>query len=521
MVYGSPFYTLKGVVASEHPLASVVGAQVLRRGGNAVDAAVATSLALTVVLPHLGGIGGDFFALIRDPDGHVRFVNGSGPAPRRLNRALVLRQGHDRMPAHGPLSISVPGLVDGLHLLWKRFGSVEWSELVGPAAVLAREGFPVSRSFSGTLSTLRDELVRDYGSRMTYYPRGITPKVGDVISFKGLARALECVSEDPRCFYEGDVAEKLVTYVKSLGGVLELSDLRSYRAEEGDPIRIEYRGRLVYEMPPNTQGITTLHMLKLLEDLDLKTVGPLSPRRLWLFLRAAKVAYRVRDQYVTDPRYMRVSASELLSRNFIEGLREEFKKVLEEGGVEEGGQVGGGDTTFFAVADSSGWIVAGIQSLFYPFGSYVTEPTYGITLNSRASSFSLTLNHINCLEPGKKTMHTLSAMIVVGDGDEDLLALGLSGGHFRPLLHAELLTNIIDYGMEPQEAIEHPRFIWHLWTKNVDYEEGYMTDGLRGYDLRKVTYPSRLGVAAAVRLKGKVIAGYTDIRGDGMPVGLE
>ncbi len=520
MTYGSPFYSLRGVVASEHPLASVIGTEVLRKGGNAVDAAIATSFALTVVLPHLGGIGGDFFALVRDPNGRIHFINGSGPAPRRLNRALILRQGYESMPTHGPFSISVPGLVDGLHLLWKKFGSIEWRDLIIPAAKLARDGFPVSRSLSGALTTLREELVRDYGSRMTYYPRGFTPRVGEVISFEGLARALECVSEDPRCFYESDVAEKLVSYVKSLGGVLELTDLKNYRAEVGDPIRTEFRGKLVYEMPPNTQGITTLHLLRLLEDADLSRVKPLSPQRLWLYLSAARVAYRIRDQYITDPRYMRVSISELLSHKFIDGLKEELRKVLEEE-IEEGeSSVSGGDTTFFAVADSEGWIVAGIQSLFYPFGSYVTEPTYGVTLNSRASSFSLTLDHVNCLEPGKKTMHTLSAMIVVG-GDEDVLALGLSGGHFRPLLHAELLTNIIDYGMDPQEAIEHPRFIWHLWTRKVDYEEGYSTEGLRNYELRKLAYPSRLGVAAAVELKGKVIAGYTDIRGDGIPVGLE
>ncbi|RLE63618.1 MAG: gamma-glutamyltransferase family protein [Thermoprotei archaeon] len=516
MVFKSPFYSLRGVVASEHFLASAVGAEVLKRGGNAIDATVAVSFALTVVLPHLGGIGGDFFALARSPEGCIYFVNGSGPAPSRLTRDLVIEQGYRSMPAHGPLSISVPGLVEGVHLLWKKLGTVEWRELVKPAIKLARNGFPASRSLSRALTLLHEELVKDYGSKVIYYSKGKAPQIGDVISFKGLARILEYISEDPRFFYEGDAAGKIIEYVNSLGGVLEFSDFKNYRAEIGDPISIEYRARRVYEMPPNTQGVTTLHMLKLLEEEDLCRIAPLSSDRLKLFLAAARVAYRARDEYITDPRYMKIGVGELLSPEFIGKLREKFEGILEANNTFKGD----GDTTFFAVADKDGWIVAGIQSLFHGFGSYITEPTYGITLNSRASSFSLDSSHVNCLEPGKKTMHTLSAIISVDENDE-VLALGLSGGHFRPLLHAQLFTNIFDYGMDPQEAIEHPRFIWHLWTRKVEYEEGYSLEGLKDYEFEKVVYPSRLGVAAAVRRKGKVLAGYTDIRGDGLPIGLE
>ena len=513
-MFKHPFYSMSGVVASEHPLASLIGSKVLEKG-NSVDAAIATSLVLAVTLPHLGGIGGDFFALVRDPNGKVYFVDGSGYAPSKLTRKLLLSLGYKSMPVHGPLSINVPGMIDGLRIMWENWGTIEWRELVDYASRIAGKGFIVTRSLALSLRNLYDDLSADPGSRETYYRNGI-PREGEAISFKGLAQALKLIGDDPRNFYEGEIAERIVDYVKSRGGVLELSDLKRYRASLGEPINIEYKGRLVYEMPPSTQGITSLHLLKLLEEYDLKSMGLNSSERVKLFLKAAQIAYRVRDSYITDPRYMKLSVEYLLSNKFIEMLRDEMRRnTRKNNGIIRKLD---GDTTFFAIADKDGWIVAGIQSLFYPFGSYITEPEFNITLNSRASSFSLSEDHVNRLEPLKKTMHTLSAIMVEDNGR--VLAIGLSGGHFRPLLHAQILTNIIDYGLGIQEAIEYPRFIWYLWTNNVDYEEGLDVSGLEGYVLKKKAYPSRLGVASIVEVREGVRAGYTDIRGDGIPIGL-
>jgi len=513
MVFKHPFYSLSGVVSSEHYLASLIGSRVLVRGGNGVDAAVATSLVLTVTLPHLGGIGGDFFALVRDPNGKVFFVDGSGYAPYRLTRELVVKKGYSSMPVNGPLSINVPGLVDGLRVMWEKWGSTEWRKLVEYARSIADKGFGVSHSFSYALKNLYEELVQDPGSKETYYYKGI-PKPGEVFKYKGLATALEHIADDPRSFYEGIIAEKIAEYVQNRGGVLEYDDLKEYRAKLGEPIRTTYRGRTIYEMPPSTQGITTLHLLKLLEDYDLRSIEPNSIERVKLFLKAAKIAYAARDKYVTDPRYMSVSIDYLLSQEFIESLKEQMQK---DNPLEKVNSVKDGDTTFFAVADKEGWLIAGIQSLFYPFGSHLTEPTFNITLNCRASSFSLDENHVNRLEPRKKTLHTLSAIIL--EDNDRTLAIGLSGGHFRPLLHAEIFTNVIDYGMDPQEALEYPRFIWHLWTNKVDYEEGYNIRNNGEYKFNRKPYPSRLGVAAIVELKDTIRAGYSDIRGDGMPIG--
>jgi len=509
MYFKSPFYSLHGVVASEHPLASMIGASVLRDGGNAVDATVATSFSLSVVLPHLSGLGGDFFALLMDPDGHAYFLNGSGYAPKRLTLDFMLSLGLSLMPTHGVHSISIPGMVDGLYNLWRRFGRLEWSRLVLPSVKLAH-GFPATRSLCNAISRFKDELMKDKGSSETYLTGYKVPCEGDVLSFKGLAKALELISSNPRCFYEGEIAESIVEYVNSLGGVLELEDFKDYRSEFDNPISIEYRSSRVYEMPPNTQGITTLHILKLLEDFNLKMFNSKSMDRVKVTVDAARVAYNIRDRYVTDIKFMDLTVGELLSDKFIKTMKTTLNTTVE--GFDNC------DTTFFAVADNDGWIIAAIQSIFHNFGSYITEPNFNITLNSRASSFSLDKDHINRLEPHKKPLHTLSAVLM--DCGESRMAIGISGGHYRPLFHSQILTNIADYGLHPQEAIEHPRFQWDVNTNIVECEEGYSGDSITGYKLKKLSYPTKMGVAAIVEVKGRLKAGYTDIRGDGSPIGL-
>lgn len=509
MYFKSPFYSLYGVVASEHPLASMVGVNVLKEGGNAVDATVAVGFSLSVVLPHLSGLGGDFFALLSDPDGHVYFLNGGGYAPRRLTLDSMLSLGFSSMPAHGIYSISIPGMVDGLYNLWRKFGRLEWSKLILPSVKIA-QGFPATRSLCRAISVLKDELIKDRGSRETYLVCDGTPREGNVVSFKGLAKALELISLNPRYFYEGEIAESIIDYVNSLGGFLELEDFKDYRSEFDNPVSIEYRGRRVYEMPPNTQGITTLHILKLLEDFNLKAFQSKSMDRVKITVDAAKIAYSIRDQHVTDARFMGLTVHELLSDGFIETMKTMLNTTAKE--------LGDGDTTFFAIADGDGWVVSAIQSIFHNFGSYITEPNFNITLNSRASSFSLDANKINRLEPRKKPLHTLSAVLM--DNGENHTAIGISGGHYRPLFHSQVITNIVDYGLHSQEAIEHPRFQWNPDTTLIECEEGYIGNSITGYKLKKLGYPAGMGVAAIVEVKGELKAGYTDIRGDGLPIGV-
>ncbi|BEP16770.1 gamma-glutamyltransferase [Pyrofollis japonicus] len=485
-------------------MAALAGVRVLEEGGNAADAAVAVGFVLSVALPHLGGLGGDFFALIRLGSGETLFIDGSGPAPRGLSRDLLASRGYDSMPLRGPLAVNVPGMVDGLRLLWERLGSLEWSRLIEPAARIAENGFGAPPSLGRSLEALCSE-AEDPGLRETFCKqyRGW----GSWLRFPGLARALKEVARDPRSFYEGDIAEKISNYIEERGGVLSPEDLASYRAEEGRPLETSYRGARLYEMPPPTQGITTLHIMKLLEAIELSRVDPLGPERIRAHLEAYVPAYWARDTYVTDPRYMRIPVEELLSSKFIEDLRRRRGLSVEEP------RKPSGDTTFYVVADSEGNIVAGIQSLFHPFGSLVVEPTYQIPLNNRASSFSLDPSHANTLEPGKKTMHTLSALII--DRGEETYALGLSGGHPRPQLHSLLATNLLDYEMNPQQALDAPRFAWPPGTKKLRVEKGYRTTTLSGYTVEETPYPSRLGVASILLEKNGKHAACSDARGDG------
>lgn len=487
-------YSRTAAVATEEPIASTIGSRIIERGGNAVDATVATSLALAVTIPHLGGIGGDFFALVKDPDDRVYFINGSGysPAGLEVGKGRLLR---------GPVAITVPGMVAGLHRLWKLLGSLDWADLVRPAVRLARDGFPVSRTLAEGIRAAESRLAADPGSRKTYLMAEVVE--GSIIRFPGLAKALELIAEDPRNFYEGEIAEAIVEYASSRGSPLGLDDLRFYDAEEGQPLRTTYRDWVIYEMPPNTQGATALHILKLLEDLK-PPKNPFGEERVRALLEAARPAYAWRDLNLGDPRYMRVPVIELLSDRVIEEIRR-LSDVSRIGGA--------GDTTYFAIATADGYLVSAIQSLYHPFGSGVTEPKYQITLNDRGSCFDPRPGLPNSAGPRKKPLHTLSA-IIMSDGTH-WHALGASGGHLRPQQHAVFVTNIVDYGMRFDEAINSPRFAWNPETGELLVEEGIEPTSLPWVSgVRRVR---RIGVANAAAQLGSVVGASTDRRGAGVP----
>ncbi len=495
-----------GGIASEEPIASSVGATILAKEGNAVDAAVAVSLSLAVVIPHLGGIGGDFFAFIHTPNGNVDFVNGSGPAPGRLSRDLFTAKGLRNIPGRGPLSITVPGYFAGLYEVWRRYGQMEWRELVEPAAKLARDGFPVPQSLARAVKALKDELSSDPGWRRTY---SNIEEPGTIARFPGLARLLEGVSEDPSFFYMGEPSKAIEEYVSERGGVLTARDLASFKPLTGEPVSSGYGDWTLYEMPPNTQGLTTLHIMKILEQWNLPKQAE---RRFYYILAASWPAYEARDRELGDPRYMSMSVKELLSDDYIGMLRAVARKGPRSCLEVNYRELRGKDTTFFAVADKEGIMVAGIQSLFYPFGSGLVEPRFQIPLNGRAAGFTLQSGRPNILEPGKLPLHTLSAVIGVSEGK--VLALGASGGHFRPQQHALMLTSIIDNGYSPGEAISAPRLLWAPWTCKVVADTISETAVVSsGYEV----ITGRTGVANAIMKYGRTLTVATDPRGDGYP----
>ncbi|MEL9998404.1 MAG: gamma-glutamyltransferase, partial [Sulfolobales archaeon] len=317
-------------------------------------------------------------------------------------------------------------------------------------------------------------------------------------------------------FYEGDIAESIVNYLRSKGGFIELDDFRDYRSFWGEPLRTDYRGYQVFETPPNTQGVTTLHILKLLSTTDLSNVKLLSSDEVKLFLKCFKAAYKVRDKYVCDPRYV---SKDLLGPEVINELLTEFEGTSANVGRRLNTSLG--DTTYYVVIDREGNVVSGIQSIFYAFGSGITEPKYGITLNCRGSSFTLIHGDVNELAPRKYPLHTLSTTIIFDSRGSLKWVLGTSGGHYRPQIHVELITSLVDYGLDVQKAVELPRFLWDLSTDELIVEEGVDTVGVGGVKVRRVNYPSRLGVAAVVEFLGSIKVGASDIRGDGLALSIE
>jgi gamma-glutamyltranspeptidase/glutathione hydrolase len=514
-MFKTPFISSTGLVVSEHPLASVVGAKVLSSGGNAVDAAVATSFALSVLQPQLSGLGGDYFALIYiASEGKVYFINGSGYSPRSLNPDYLRMLGLKEIPPHTPYSVTIPGMVDALHNIWGKFGSIEWGELVSPSIRLAEDGFPQYPSLVKAVKENYELLARDEGSKNTYLTYDVG--IGKWVKYPNLGKALRLVAEDYRNFYEGDIAESIVNYLRGKGGFIELDDFRDYRSFWGEPLRTDYRGYQVFETPPNTQGVTTLHILKLLSTTDLSNVKLLSSDEVKLFLKCFKAAYKVRDKYVCDPRYV---SKDLLGPEVINELLTEFEGTSANVGRKLNTSLG--DTTYYVVIDREGNVVSGIQSIFYAFGSGITEPKYGITLNCRGSSFTLIRGDVNELAPRKYPLHTLSTTIIFDSRGSLKWVLGTSGGHYRPQIHVELITGLVDYGLDVQKAVELPRFLWDLSTDELIVEEGVDTVGVGGVKVRRVNYPSRLGVAAVVEFLGSIKVGASDIRGDGLALSIE
>ncbi|MCE4615027.1 MAG: gamma-glutamyltransferase [Desulfurococcales archaeon] len=489
--------TKSGGAASESPLASRIGADILGKGGNAVDAAVAVSYAITVALPHLGGIGGDFYAMIAEPNGSIRVVNGSGPSPAGLKRNLVIGNGYSKMPDTGGLSITIPGLVDSTWLMSRELGTLEWKELIDPSIIMASGGFPAPKTLVDSVNNLASTLGKYKGTWKVY--SYITER-GMTVKFKGLAKLLSMIAEDHRVFYEGEPADKLVEAVNSNEGVFDPEDLASYRAYITEPIAIEYEDWTVWEMPPNTQGITTLHILKLLEDAPTEIESSTINR----LLQAYRIAYYIRDNYIGDPDYMQYKPVELLKDPFLNRVEQEASNYALDRS---------GDTTFLITVDREGRIVLGIQSLFHHFGSLVTEPHYQIPLNSRAACFTLKPGVPNTVGPRKLPLHTLSTVLM--EGKDRIIGFGLSAGHYRPQFHAQIAKRIMDGGEDAVDALQAPRLAWAPWTNKiiVDMELASKLQGLQGYEVTT----GRTGVGSIVEVYNGDIRLATDRRGEGVP----
>ena len=489
-------------VASEQPLASLAGYDVLRQGGNAFDAAVATSFALAVTFHPAGGLGGDFFGMFYEAKtGKVRCLNASGWSPSGLTPELVKSKAGGKIPSYGPLACVIPGIVAGVWEMHRKLGSSEFKGLLQASVELATKGFPAGDEFCKAVAGAYQQLSKE--SRKIFAPGGKPTALGEWIRQQALGRVISEVAEaGPEAFYSSWPAESIASTLDKLGVPCRVRDFSDYKPEWVSPLALDYRGTTVYEVPPNSMGATSLLILKLLSEGNLSDAGPLSKERIERTMDAVLPAYARRDEMLGDPRFIHIDMESFLSVRRRTSLPR--------------GRVKSGDTTAFSVADAEGNMVAGIQSLFQHFGSGVFVPECGIALNSRASSFST--SGPNKVEPRKRPLHTLSSMILARSG-RPYIAIGSSGGDYRPLQHALFVTNSVDYSMPAEENVAHPRFLWG-GGRTLLVEHGYElpTDGR--YEIQSLPMPGNTGVCQAVEVADNYRKGVCDYRGEGLPAGF-
>lgn len=465
----SPVLARNGMAATSHPLASAIAVDILRQGGSAIDAAIAANAMLALVEPHACGIGGDLFAIVWDPQtGKLHGYNGSGRTPRGLSYDdLRIELGErNALPLFGALSVSVPGAVDGWFALHQRFGNLPMQTLLQPAIDYARDGVAITEVDAAlwqdaldefAQSDLSDELLASL--RRTYAPEGRAPRQGEIFANPDLAASYEQIARGGRdAFYAGEMTERMVAAVQSGGGHLQASDFAAHRGEWVTPVSVNYRGYDVYELPPNGQGIAALQMLNILEGYPLASLGRDDPAFWHLMVEAKKLAYEDRAKFYADPEFTSIPLEGLLSKEYAAERRALIDPDEPMQQVGAGSPPPHGDTTYLAVADKNGMMVSFIQSTYWEFGSGLVPDGLGFALQNRGSSFSLEAGHANVYAPGKRPFHTIIPGMLM-KGGKPLMAFGVMGGFLQPQGHVQILVNMLDLGMNVQEAGDAARFV--------------------------------------------------------------
>ena len=450
-----------GMVATSQPLAAQVGIDVLKRGGSAVDAAIAVNAALGLMEPTGAGIGGDLFALVWDNGARRLYgLNASGPAPGALTLKHFQDQGITRMPAYGPLPWTVPGCVDGWFALHGKFGRLPMRDVLQPAIGYAEEGFPLSELIAYYWGRgVRAFKDRDNFQKL-FAPGGQAPQKGDIFRNPELARTYRLLAEKGRdAYYRGEVADRIVAYSGQVGGFFSKADFENYHSEWVEPISVDYRGYQVWELPPNGQGLAVLQMLRLLERVDLKAMGHNSADYLHTQIEVKKIVYEDRADLYADPRFAEVPVARLLSDDYVAERMKLFNPLAASRKIAPRADAAlrHGDTVFLTVVDKDLNAVALIQSNYMGFGSGMVPDGLGFCLHDRGALFSLEPGHPNVIAPGKRPFHTIIPGFVTRD-NEPVFSFGVMGGDMQPQGHVQVLCNLIDFGMNVQEAGDAPRW---------------------------------------------------------------
>jgi gamma-glutamyltranspeptidase/glutathione hydrolase len=518
------------MVTTPHYLASMVGAKILNQGGNAFDAAVAVSAALGVVYPHMTGVGGDaFFMLYKAGTKQIIGYNGTGRAGARADISFYQSKGLSSIPLRGPLSaVTVPGMVDAWWEVWSGNGRLSWEQVLEPAYQYADKGFPVSPDLHRWIC--RDEQwIRSCPSmEKVFLPGGVIPLPGDKLIQQDLAHTLRLLQKGGRdAFYQGELTGRIIEDIERNGGVLGKGDFASHSGQWVEPISTDYRDYRIYQMPPNSQGFTALMMMNMLERYDLKGIDRHSADYYHLMVEVIKKAFHDRDLHLTDPEFADIPLERLLSKAYAEQLAGRISLESMDAHLSP---AMGQDTAYAAVVDDEGNGVSFIQSLYFDFGScYMPEGT-GVIMQNRGSFFSLDSAHVNSLQPGKRTFHTLMPAMVTKDGLPYML-YGTQGGEGQPQTQLSILTSVLDYGCTIQEAIANPRWVYgRTWGQESD---GLKVEGRiaapdvellrgKGHSVEVVgDWDGIMGQAQGIiidREKG-CLSGAADPRGDGIAIG--
>ena len=527
-----PVMGLNGMVASGHPLASQAGLRVLLAGGNAVDAAVGVAAALGVVEPESSGIGGDGFLMIYDANRReIRCVNATGPAPGKARRELFRKKG---IPMKGIFSVSVPGLVDGWFLAHGKYGRLKLDQVFEPAYDLCENGFPVGYKLTHCIC---DEMPT-FGdtSRKIFTLDGRPLRPGEILIQRDLGRTYRSIAAGGSDeFYRGEIAKSIVKFSEGMGGLLTEEDLSGFRARWDDPITTSYRGYQVFEFPPNSSGHVLLQELNVIEQFDIVRMGCNSPDSIHVMVEAKRMAFADRERYLADPDHVDIPLQGLLSKAYgkSQARRIDTDRALAD--VPSGGPEAYEDTTCFCVLDLWGNAVCQLQSIQSAMGSGLIEDRTGILLNNRMTYWHLDPDHVDCLMPGKRVRHTMNPVMVF-KGDEPFLICGTPGADTQVQTNMQIISHVIDFGMNPQEAVEAPRWrhlqngtestVPHTCPDELRLEERFPEEVRRrlsekGHPVGLIGGWSATGSAMAIRIdpESRALMGGADPRRDGYALG--
>lgn len=518
-------YGREGMVAAGNPYATNVGIELLKAGGNAVDAAIGMAMTHVVVEPMNNGLGSDAFAIV-SMDHKLYGLNASGPAPKQLTGTYLKSLGLDKIPAYGPLTVDVPGMVAGWIALHERFGTLALETVAKPAIKYAREGFVLTPSlakfWAGETKKYRsfgnDPALDGYFHIFT--DAGITPEAGELVKLPHHGDTLEAIATtNGEAFYRGEIAKDLVSYLQELGGKMDLDDLANFQVEWVEPISVNYGGVDVWELPPNGHGLTVLMALEILNQLNLETED--RKLRTHYAIEALKMAYVDTKAYIAEPQRMEFSYRELLDRDY---LKARADKITKQASMPKIGRPKGSSTVYFATADRDGNMVSFIQSNYEGFGSGVVHPKWGIALNNRVCNFDIDESSPNGLVGGTRPYHTIIPGFLSKNG-RALGPFGVMGAFMQPQGHLQVLLRMIDEGLNPQAALDAPRWQW-FQGQDVEYEEAYERDIVedlkaRGHKMRLAKTRDHMGRGQIIlRQDNGIYIGGTEPRTDGSIIGI-